>query len=44
MATLYFLPAFLHEEQLLDTPILPEQLVKNPHNSWEAFLQYSVFK
>lgn len=36
MTTLYFLPAFLKEEQLLDTPILPENLVKNPQNSWEC--------
>ncbi len=30
----YFLPACLSDEQLLDTPILPENLVRNLGNEW----------
>jgi cellulose biosynthesis protein BcsQ len=30
----YFLPACLSDEQLLDTPILPENLVRSPGNGW----------
>lgn len=35
-STVYFLPACLDDEQLLDTPILPEQLVKSPDGAWEC--------
>lgn len=35
-STLYFLPAFLEEEDMLDTPILPENLVRNPQGTWEV--------
>ncbi|WP_414623678.1 KGGVGR-motif variant AAA ATPase [Calothrix sp. CCY 0018] len=35
-STLYFLPACLDDEQLLDTPILPEHLVKSPDGTWEC--------
>ena len=36
-STRYFLPTFIKDEQLLDTPILPENLVINSidKNSWE---------
>jgi cellulose biosynthesis protein BcsQ len=33
-STFYFLPACLSDEQLLDTPILPENLVRNLGNEW----------
>ncbi|AFZ25380.1 hypothetical protein Cylst_3217 [Cylindrospermum stagnale PCC 7417] len=33
--TTYFLPACLKDEQLLDTPILPEHLVRSPDGTWE---------
>ncbi len=33
---LYFMPAFLEEKQLLDTPILPENLVRNLDGSWRC--------
>jgi MinD-like ATPase involved in chromosome partitioning or flagellar assembly len=33
-STIYFLPAFVKEEQLLDTPILPENLARNLNNHW----------
>jgi cellulose biosynthesis protein BcsQ len=32
----YFLPACLDDEQLLDTPILPENLVRSPEGAWEC--------
>ena len=32
---IYFLPACLKDEQLLDTPILPENLVRSPDGTWE---------
>ncbi|BCU10978.1 KGGVGR-motif variant AAA ATPase [Microcystis aeruginosa] len=35
-STLYFLPAFIEEEELLDTPILPENLARNPSGAWEV--------
>ncbi|MEA5509571.1 ParA family protein [Crocosphaera sp. UHCC 0190] len=35
-STLYFLPAFYEEKQLLDTPILPENLVRNLGGTWEC--------
>jgi hypothetical protein len=35
-ATIYFLPACLKDEELLDTPILPENLVRNPDGKWEC--------
>ncbi|OKH34500.1 hypothetical protein NIES2101_38840 [Calothrix sp. HK-06] len=35
-STVYFLPACLENEQLLDTPILPEQLVTSPNGAWEC--------
>ena len=35
-STLYFLPACLNDNQLLDTPILPEQLVRGPNGTWEC--------
>ncbi|MFN6539659.1 MAG: ParA family protein [Nostoc sp. EkiNYC01] len=34
-STVYFLPACLEDDQLLDTPILPEQLVRSPDGAWE---------
>ncbi|MHC5672943.1 ParA family protein [Nostoc sp.] len=34
-STVYFLPACLDDDQLLDTPILPEQLVRSPDGAWE---------
>lgn len=34
-STVYFLPACLSDEQLLDTPILPEHLVRSPDGTWE---------
>ena len=33
-STIYFLPAFVKEEQLLDTPVLPENLARNLNNHW----------
>ena len=35
-STVYFLPACLDDEQLLDTPILPEDLVRSPNGAWEC--------
>jgi hypothetical protein len=35
-STVYFLPACLDDEQLLDTPILPEDLVRSPDGAWEC--------
>ncbi len=35
-STVYFLPACIADEQLLDTPVLPEQLVKSPDGAWEC--------
>ncbi|HAX85599.1 MAG TPA: hypothetical protein DCY91_04845 [Cyanobacteria bacterium UBA11370] len=35
-STFYFLPACLDDEQLLDTPILPEHLVRSPNGAWEC--------
>lgn len=35
-STVYFLPACLDDEQLLDTPILPEDLVRSPNGTWEC--------
>jgi len=35
-STVYFLPACLDDEQLLDTPILPEHLVTSPDGTWEC--------
>jgi MinD-like ATPase involved in chromosome partitioning or flagellar assembly len=35
-STMYFLPACLDDEQLLDTPILPEDLVRSPDGTWEC--------
>lgn len=32
---IYFLPAFIKDEELLDTPILPEHLVRSPDGTWE---------
>lgn len=34
--TWYFLPAFIEDEELLDTPILPENLARNIDNSWNC--------
>ncbi|MEH2162239.1 MAG: hypothetical protein V7K38_14635 [Nostoc sp.] len=34
-STVYFLPACLEDEELLDTPILPEHLVRSPDGAWE---------
>ncbi|WP_375509545.1 ParA family protein [uncultured Nostoc sp.] len=34
-STVYFLPACLDDDQVLDTPILPEQLVRSPDGAWE---------
>jgi MinD-like ATPase involved in chromosome partitioning or flagellar assembly len=33
-SSLYFLPAFIEKEDLLDTPILPENIVRNLDGSW----------
>jgi cellulose biosynthesis protein BcsQ len=33
---IYFLPACLNDNELLDTPILPEQLVTSPDGTWEC--------
>lgn len=30
----YFLPACIHDEQLLDTPVLPENLARSPQSEW----------
>ena len=35
-STVYFLPACLNDHQLLDTPILPEQLVRTLDGTWEC--------
>ncbi|MDZ7960307.1 MAG: ParA family protein [Aulosira sp. DedQUE10] len=35
-SSVYFLPACLDDEQLLDTPILPEDLVRSPNGTWEC--------
>lgn len=35
-STIYFLPACIDDQQLLDTPILPENLVRNPNDVWEC--------
>ncbi|OUL21962.1 hypothetical protein BV372_31030 [Nostoc sp. T09] len=35
-SNVYFLPACLDDEQLLDTPILPENLVRSPDGTWEC--------
>jgi cellulose biosynthesis protein BcsQ len=35
-STVYFLPACLNDKQLLDTPILPENLVRTPDGNWEC--------
>ncbi|MEH1906330.1 ParA family protein [Nostoc sp.] len=35
-ATVYFLPACLEDKELLDTPILPEHLVRSPDGAWEC--------
>lgn len=32
---IYFLPAFLHQEQLLDIQILPENITRNLNGDWE---------
>jgi hypothetical protein len=34
-STIYFLPACLDDNELLDTPILPEHLVRNINGAWE---------
>ncbi|MEH2152540.1 ParA family protein [Nostoc sp.] len=34
-STVYFLPACIEDEELLDTPILPEHLVRSPGGAWE---------
>jgi MinD-like ATPase involved in chromosome partitioning or flagellar assembly len=34
-STVYFLPACIDDNELLDTPILPEQLVTSPNGAWE---------
>ncbi len=34
-STLYFLPACINDKELLDTPILPEHLVRSPDGAWE---------
>ena len=34
-STVYFLPTCLDDKQLLDTPILPEDLVRSPNGAWE---------
>jgi|GEM_PF-282239 len=33
-STLYFLPACLNDDQLLDTPVLPEHLARSPESEW----------
>jgi hypothetical protein len=33
-STFYFLPACLNDEQLLDTPVLPEHLARSPEGEW----------
>jgi cellulose biosynthesis protein BcsQ len=33
-STFYFLPACLSDEQLLDTPVLPEHLARSPEGEW----------
>lgn len=33
-STFYFVPACLHDEQLLDTPVLPEHLARSLENEW----------
>jgi cellulose biosynthesis protein BcsQ len=33
-STFYFLPACLNDEQLLDTPVLPEHLARSPESEW----------
>jgi cellulose biosynthesis protein BcsQ len=33
-STFYFLPACLKDEQLLDTPVLPEHLARSPGDGW----------
>lgn len=33
-STFYFLPACLDDEQLLDTPVLPEHLARSPESEW----------
>ncbi|MBC6430534.1 ParA family protein [Nostoc sp. HG1] len=35
-STVYFLPACLEDKELLDTPILPEHLVRSPDGTWEC--------
>ncbi|MDJ0797230.1 MAG: ParA family protein [Calothrix sp. MO_167.B12] len=35
-STIYFLPACINDEQLLDTPILPEHLVRSLDGTWEC--------
>lgn len=35
-STVYFLPACIDDNELLDTPILPEQLVTSPNGAWEC--------
>jgi MinD-like ATPase involved in chromosome partitioning or flagellar assembly len=34
-STIYFLPACIDDNQLLDMPIMPEQLVTSPNGAWE---------
>jgi cellulose biosynthesis protein BcsQ len=34
-STFYFLPACLQDEELLDTPILPEQIARSLNHPWE---------
>jgi MinD-like ATPase involved in chromosome partitioning or flagellar assembly len=34
-STVYFLPACINDNELLDTPILPEHLVTSPNGAWE---------
>jgi cellulose biosynthesis protein BcsQ len=34
-STFYLLPACLNEQQLLDTPVLPEHIARRGSNSWE---------
>lgn len=35
-STFYFLPACLSNEQLLDTPVLPEHLARSPEGEWSC--------
>ncbi|MCW2276788.1 KGGVGR-motif variant AAA ATPase [Heliophilum fasciatum] len=35
-STVFFLPAFCSEEQLLDTPILPQHLARSAANPWQT--------